>query len=393
MLPEAEQSNKENNIKTTNMMKISSFFDSGNIEVISCDTTDNINLKIRKDTGGENLQWFYFRLTDAQHFPCKINIINASESSYPFWENYHICASYDRQIWFRVNTSYDGKVLTIHHTPEYNSVYYSYFAPYTYEQHLDLVNSAQISDSCVLTSIGNTVQGRTIELLTIGNEEADKKKIWIIARQHPGESMAEWFAEGLIRRLLDEDDSVAMQLLKNAVFYIVPNMNLDGSIIGNHRLNAKGKNLNREWLNPTMEYSPEVYQVKELMLQKGVDLFLDIHGDEEIPYVFASTAEGVPGYDTRINNLENAFRNHWMDVTPDFQTTYGYPIEQPGEADLSIAQNFVMHHFQCLSLTIEMPFSESKKLPNPVYGWSPERSMKLGESVLNPILHVMSKLG
>ena len=35
--------------------------------------------------------------------------------------------------------------------------------------------------------------------------------VWIIARQHPGESMAEWFVEGLLERLIDEADPVTAQ--------------------------------------------------------------------------------------------------------------------------------------------------------------------------------------
>lgn len=30
----------------------------------------------------------------------------------------------------------------------------------------------------------------------VGEYEKGKKTVWIIARQHPGESMAEWFVEG-----------------------------------------------------------------------------------------------------------------------------------------------------------------------------------------------------
>ena len=36
-----------------------------------------------------------------------------------------------------------------------------------------------------------------------GRHEAEKK-IWVIARQHPGETMAEWFVEGMMDALLDD---------------------------------------------------------------------------------------------------------------------------------------------------------------------------------------------
>lgn len=44
--------------------------------------------------------------------------------------------------------------------------------------------------------------------------------------------MAEWFAEGLLERLTADSaqDSEAQQLLQQAVLYVVPNMNPDGSV-------------------------------------------------------------------------------------------------------------------------------------------------------------------
>ncbi|MCQ6508072.1 M14 family zinc carboxypeptidase, partial [Vibrio parahaemolyticus] len=77
--------------------------------------------------------------------------------------------------------------------------------------------------------------------------------------QHPGETMAEWFMEGMIQRLLDENDKVARALLEKAVLYVVPNMNPDGVIRGHLRTNAVGVNLNSEWQKPSMEKIPEVF--------------------------------------------------------------------------------------------------------------------------------------
>jgi hypothetical protein len=44
--------------------------------------------------------------------------------------------------------------------------------------------------------------------------------IWLIARQHPGEPQAEWYAEGLIEHLANNTS-----LLDHYTFHIVPNMN------------------------------------------------------------------------------------------------------------------------------------------------------------------------
>src|SRR3546814_10781713 len=83
------------------------------------------------------------------------------------------------------------------------------------------------------------------------------KQVWLYARQHPGETMAEWWMEGAIERLTDMEDSVARLLRKKATFHIVPNMNPDGSRRGHLRTNAIGVNLNREWHEPSLERSPE----------------------------------------------------------------------------------------------------------------------------------------
>ena len=77
--------------------------------------------------------------------------------------------------------------------------------------------------------------------------------------------------------------------------------------------------LNREWLEPSVEKSPEVYYVRQKMHETGVDLFLDIHGDESIPYVFVAGTEGVPNYNTRIEQLQNQFKAAFQQPRPIFK--------------------------------------------------------------------------
>lgn len=374
-------------------MKISTQFDSGSIEVVSAERFDDIQLKIRADNASEFTQWFHFRLQGAAYQPCVMRFLNTGETAYPAgWEDYNLCASYDRVNWFRVPASYDGNIMIVEHTPLANSVYYAYFEPYGWERHLDLIGEAQGSGLCQVTDLGTTIDGRDINLLTVGHEVSSDLKIWVIARQHPGETMAEWFAEGLLRRLLDWQDPISRILLEHATFYIVPNMNPDGSVRGNLRTNAAGANLNREWLSPSLERSPEVYCVQAKMRETGVDLFLDIHGDEAIPYVFVAGTEGVPGYSERIAELESAFKHHLELASPDFQDEQGYDKDKPGEANLSMATAWVGHTFDCLAYTLEMPFKDNANLPDDDYGWNGQRSLRLGEAMLNPIYAVLERL-
>ncbi len=374
-------------------MKISTAFDSGSVEIVSLERADNIQLKIRKDSQSDFLQWFHFRLQGAAGENCRIRFLNAGETSYvKGWEGYRAVASYDRKHWFRVPTNYDGKELTIEHSPQSNSVYYAYFEPYSSERHLDLIGMACESAWCEVERLGGTVDGRDLDLLVLGDGDPAKRKIWITARQHPGETMAEWFIEGLLERLLDEDDAVSRSLLAKATFYVVPNINPDGSARGNLRTNAAGANLNREWMSPSLEFSPEVYLVRQKMHETGVDLFLDAHGDEALPYVFVAGCEGNPNYSPRLMQLENAFKQYWLQANPDFQDQLGYEKDKPGEANLTLATNYVGQHFDCLAYTIEMPFKDNANLPDEEYGWSGERSRKLGASVLQPIFGVIDQL-
>lgn len=375
-------------------MHISSAFDAGNIEVISAVDPQNIELNIRKDTHAKFFQWFYFRIQEAQGLDLSLNILNASESSYPEgWEGYQAVASYDRITWFRVPTSYDGKKLTIEFMPEYNSVYLAYFAPYSHDQHLNLLSTAQMSPNAIVVNIGQTVQGRDLDMLVIGNDEDEsKKRIWIIARQHPGESMAEWFIEGFLNRLLDDSDPLSRKLLEKAVFYVVPNINPDGSLLGNLRANAAGVNLNREWANPNLETAPEVFHILKTMELTGVDLNLDIHGDEALPYNFISSIEGIPSYDAHLKMIDEKFSESWKRISPDFQTKEGYPKNEPGKANLNICAKAIGEKFGCLSMTMEMPFKDNADLPDEIFGWSPDRSMNLGASVLHPIAEIVDDL-
>lgn len=379
-------------------LHISTSFDAGAIEVVSLVDPQDIQLKIRADNASDFAQWFYFCLQGAAGVPVRLNFVNAGQSAYPKgWTNYRVVASYDHQNWFRLDTDFDGQVLSTSFTPAGNSVYLAYFEPYSYERHLDLIGSAANSEHVTLERLGSSLDGRDMTLLQLTNAQspvplAQRKKIWLIARQHPGESMAEWFVEGFLERLLDEADPVSRVLLDQCVFYVVPNMNPDGAVRGNLRTNAFGANLNREWATPSLETSPEVYWVRQKMLEVGVDLNLDAHGDEALPYNFVVGTEDTPGYSPRIAALEEAFKASWLATSPDFQTEHGYPRGKHGETNLTLATNWIGQQFGCLAFTIEMPFKDNANLPDPQVGWNGERSKRLGASVLQPVLAVLNQL-
>jgi len=371
-------------------LHITSAFDSGNIQLLSADDPSNIRLAIRPDNASDFFQWFYFRVSGARDTQCQFQIENAGKAAFTGgWKDYSVCASYDRETWFRIPTTYYDGVLSWEHAPELDSLYYAYFAPYSMERHADMIAEIAQHPDVNLNVLGQSVEGQDLDCVTIGE---GNRIVWVIGRQHPGETQASWWMEGFLARLLDDDDPIARVLRAEATFHIVPNMNPDGSCRGNLRTNYAGANLNREWDKATLQSSPEVYHTIEAMNAARPHMVLDVHGDESLPYNFIAGAEGIVGYtDKQAKNLED-FLNAYCTASPDFQTKVGYPKTSAGKANLAMCTNFCAHEYDCLAMTLEMPFKDNADLPDDVFGWSPERSARLGGAALDAMLAVMDQL-
>ncbi|WP_286917688.1 MULTISPECIES: M14 family metallopeptidase [Pseudomonas] len=373
--------------------QISADFDSGNIEVIDARDPLDVHLAIRPDRQSAHFQWFHFKaaaLQIGQRYEFRLQ--NAAQSSYGHaWHGYHAVASSDQKHWFRVPSTFDGQALRFGLEAQNSDMWFAYFEPYSRERHDALIDRAVMEAGLQLLAVGQSCEGREIPLLRKGDGAPGKRRLWLIAQQHPGEHMAQWFMEGVIDRL-QANDAEVQALLEKADVYLVPNMNPDGAVHGHLRTNARGRDLNRAWQDSSAEYTPEVFFVQQQMDKHGVDLFIDAHGDEEIPYVFTAACEGNPGYTPRIAQLEQTFRDLLCARTPDFQAVHGYTRDKPGEANMTLACNSVGERFDCLSLTLEMPFKDHDDAPDSHTGWNGQRSARLGGDVLSVLAQMVSGL-
>lgn len=372
------------------MLTISSDFDSGNIICKDAGNSEDIQLEIKPDGKADFFQWFFFCVEGGEGENLVLRLTNAHGASYQGgWKDYRAVASYDQDEWFRVDTEFDGRELKILHAPEKDKVWYAYFAPYPtsrYRTYIDNIKASPVLSHAVL---GKTLDGQEIDYFKAGE---GPRQFWVIARQHPGETMGSWWMEGFLERLSDEDDAGAKALLEKATVHIVPCMNLDGAKRGHLRTNAAGKDLNRAWRNATMEESPEVFLVREKMHDSGVDFFLDVHGDEAIPNNFLNSAEGIPSWDERHEKLFKTFSSRMLDISKDFQTKQNYPTPAPGQANLDVANSYVAETWDCLSMTLEMPFKDANVNPDPVHGWSPERCRHFAREHLTVMVEIADQL-
>ena len=361
---------------------VSAAFDSGNIRVVGGDA-DSFDLEIVRDHESDFYQWFHFRLTGAAGRPVTLRVVNAGASAYPAgWPGFRARVSEDRLHWRQAETDFADGVLTIRHTPVTDSLWVAYFAPYSMERHHDLVARMANEPGVRHGVLGFTLDGQALDCLHLGT---GPRQVWLYARQHPGETMAEWWMEGALERLTDAQDSIARALRDQATFHIVPNMNPDGSRRGHLRTNAAGVNLNREWHAPTAERSPEVLHALAAMDATGVDFAMDVHGDEAIPYVFMAGFEGIPSWTEAQGQLYTRFRETLARRSPDFQIAHGYATAGAGKANLSMSTNQLANRFGAVAMTLEMPFKDNDALPDPTYGWSPARSKALAHECLGAL--------
>ncbi|MFM6854330.1 MAG: M14-type cytosolic carboxypeptidase [Sphingopyxis sp.] len=369
-------------------ISITSAFDSGNIIVDAVDGL-SADLRIRPDRESEFFQWFHFRVAAPAGADVELRISGLAASAYPDgWAGYAARMSVDREEWTCAQTSYDaqqaGGTLTIRATVETGIAWFAYFAPYSMERHHDLIAQTLAADADVShRALGYSLEGQPIDCLEMGDGDT---QVWLYARQHPGETMAQWWMEGALAMLTDAADPHARLLRQQCRLHIVPNMNPDGACRGHLRTNYAGVNLNREWANPTAERSPEVLAVRDAMDATGVHWSIDVHGDEAIPASFIAGFEGIPAWTEEQGRRLNAYKDRLAQRTPDFQTQLGYAKSLPGKANLTMSTNQLANRFGpshgCVSMTLEMPFKDNAAAPDARMGWSAERSMALARECL-----------
>ena len=371
-------------------LSINAAFDGGNIRLVAVAEDldgDRIDLEIIPDRQSTFYQWFSFSLAGARGRRVELRIVNAATSAFPSgWPGYKVRASTDRLAWRMIPTRYADKVLAFDWHGETELAWFAYFAPYTMDRHEALVARIAGRPGVRHRELGRSRDGAAIDCLTLGT---GAKPVWLIARQHPGEPMAEFWMEGALDWLTSP---AAADLLAKTTIHAVPNMNPDGTRRGHLRTNAAGINLNREWHAPSPERSPEVLGVRDAMDASGVAVAMDIHGDEAIPANFLAGFEGIPSWTEAQGEKFYEYQRRLAAHTPDFQTERGYGKTPPGKANMTMATNQLAERYGAVAMTLEMPFKDHDANPDPEFGWSPARSQALGAACMEVLAGMIDEM-
>lgn len=278
-------------------------FEGGNIDSVE-QVGDTIKFASRLDPPGPRRRttWFYFRVGGVQgkslHFVLKNARGSYTENSR--WDHLWIPYSYDQDTWHLAE--YPGTGAASSGQPFYfdvpgtnsvfleDTVYIAYNIPYTYSdaQH-DIYRWKHTRYCQSVEVIGQSVQGRDIHFLTFEDKSSpvptkDKKTMWIQARLHPLEPIANYQLQGIVDWYCDSTDQEAETFRKDWILYVIPDINPDGMYNGYTRTNANGVDLNRCWQaspDPVNE-EPEVYaahsKIQEIYDNGGhVDIYFDMH--------------------------------------------------------------------------------------------------------------------
>ncbi|RIJ49995.1 peptidase M14 [Maribellus luteus] len=212
---------------------------------------------------------------------------------------------------------------------ESDSLYIARVEPYRVSDLQNLLSEIKEDEQVKITPIGNTVEGRELQVIQVGSNNSPHK-IFIRARAHAWETGGNWVVEGIIKKLLDNSRE-SKGYLANYTVYILPMANMDGVARGVSRFNLNGMDLNRnltEPANPVL--SPENAAMEgwlEGMIAKGLkpELAIDFHNDSNGPLFFSGKGKDNKRYVGNMRLLEKLLREKtWFSESTSFYGTTSF---------------------------------------------------------------------
>ncbi|XP_030273084.1 cytosolic carboxypeptidase 1 isoform X3 [Sparus aurata] len=316
-------------------LKFNSQFESGNLRKAVQVRKYEYDLVLNSDVNSNHYhQWFYFEVSGMRVGTVyRFNIINCEKSNSQFNYGMQVLmysvqeAISGRPRWVRTGAdicyyknhfarssiaaggqkgkSYYSMTFSTTFSHKDDVCYFAYHYPYTYstlKMHLaklEALRTPQIylrQDNLCETLGGNGCPLLTITAMPESNSNdhicqfRNRPLIFLSARVHPGETNASWVMKGTLEFLMGTSP-LAVSLREGFIFKIVPMLNPDGVINGNHRCSLSGEDLNRQWLNPNPELHPTIYHTKSLLqylvhMQRTPLVFCDYHGHSRKKNVF-----------------------------------------------------------------------------------------------------------
>uniref|UniRef100_A0A8C9W1N7 Cytosolic carboxypeptidase 1 n=1 Tax=Scleropages formosus TaxID=113540 RepID=A0A8C9W1N7_SCLFO len=316
-------------------LKFNSQFESGNLRKAVQVRKFEYDLILNSDINSNHYhQWFYFEVSGMRvGSSYRFNIINCEKvnsqfnygmqvlmysvqeaiSGHPRWVRTGTEICYYKNHFSRSSIAAGGQkgksyyTMTFTVTFQYRDdvCYFAYHYPYTYstlKMHLQKLEALRTPQIYLRQDVlCETLGGNSCPLLTItampqssSNDQICQFKnrpyVFLTARVHPGETNASWVMKGTLEFLMSPSP-MAQSLRESYVFKIVPMLNPDGVINGNHRCSLSGEDLNRQWQRPSPDLHPTIFHTKGLLqylssIQRVPLVYCDYHGHSRKKNVF-----------------------------------------------------------------------------------------------------------
>lgn len=271
-------------------------------------TTFRCHVLGQQDQRGRNRQatWYYFRMDHVAGRDITLTLTDFvgeyhdRPGACPMGPDIVPVFSDDEKTWHHFPAiQYDpqNKETTLHFRPARDSIWIAHVPPYTTADLKRLLEDLRDRPTAVIETIGKTVQGRDIPLVTVTNPDlpdAGKELLWLQAREHAWEAGTSYVAEGALR-FITSDDPAARELRDKFIFKFAPMVDLDGVANGQVRCNANGYDVNMHWREVDLRHPeylrlmPEIWYTKKAILacmtEHRIDLLVNLHNTETAEYM------------------------------------------------------------------------------------------------------------
>jgi len=344
-----------------------------------------IGFTIPEEPGGDSIEypsrtvpgeylWFYFRVVGDGKKPLEFvveNALGAHQTGWR-WKITRPVFSTDGRTWIRAQHSRYSFVrhrlwkrgIKLFGKPEFRfrapmtaeTLWVAYCYPYTDSDLKRLMDQIGNEPGVTFSTIGKSEEGRDISRIHIsksaGGTSETNQQIWVVCREHPGETPASFICEGMIQALLKHP--AGKRLREVYGFSFIPILNVDGVAHGYYYHNAHGVNLAFDWEEFRSIEARTVRDVVAKDIEKGaMRMMINLHSanDPTKGHYFLEMSE------SELSPTDREFQRRI------FRTSNGIYSQLQGHSPVSlwdvpgITANALYHHYGVYCLYLESNYS------------------------------------
>jgi len=261
-------------------LEVSTDFEGGSARVEEIDQQDRLVRIVPTPHPDRGWQcWWHFKLSGIE--PGETVTLDVGNGSWATPDR--AAVSLDGRRWTQTDPGRrDGKRIVYRHRVDAGEAYFAWGPPFTPSDAAALVERLADENPCATAfNLCTTRAGRPTPALRIaepGTPDAQRRGVWVQARQHAWESGSSWVLRGLLEWLVS-DDARAASLRRTAEITLVPVMDVDNTALGAGGKDQKPHDHNRDWSDEPHWHSvaAATARIEKLDAAGRFDLFIDLH--------------------------------------------------------------------------------------------------------------------